>query len=89
MLFVVVREIEQDRQDSRTFTHKVAAREYYDQAAYVCREEPDDSPGGDLSIVTNCWLYEVATDDPAIAQELALSERAKLLAVCFSPEDGG
>jgi hypothetical protein len=89
MLFVVVREIEQERQDFWVFTTETEAREYYKQAAYVCWDEPDHSPGGDPSIVTNCWLYEAATDNPETAKEAAAVGRAKLLAVCFAPEDGG
>lgn len=87
MLFVVVREIEQHYRDCHTFTLEAEARRYFDQAHHVCWEEPDDTPGGDQSIVSNCWLYMVRTSDPARAEELALSERAELLEVCF-PREG-
>jgi hypothetical protein len=65
----------------------IEARSYFDQGVYVCMEEPDDTPGSDPSIVTNCWLYSTDAVRNETAREAALSERALLMAVCFPPED--
>jgi hypothetical protein len=87
LLFVVVREIEGVRYDCQVFCQSDEARSYYDQGVHVCMEEPDDTPGSDPSIVTNCWLYSTDAVGNEAAQEAALSERALLMAVCFPPED--
>jgi hypothetical protein len=87
MFFVVVREIEGIRRDCHVFDLIEDAQSYYDQAAYVCMEEPDTTPGGDPTIVTNCWLYSADVLEFNTARDAALSGRAKLIAVCFPPED--
>jgi len=87
MRYVVVREIEGTHRDSLVFPALEDARDYDGQVAYVCMEQPDDTPGGDPGIVTNCWLYEVDETDIERAREAALNEPATLFAVCFSPEE--
>lgn len=89
MLFVVIRQIENleepSKLDHHIFILSDQARSYYRGAEYVCWNEPDDTPGGDPSIVTNCWLFAAETDDPIIAAQMAHSRRATLLAECFPP----
>jgi len=50
MRYVVVREIEGTHRDSLVFPALEDARDYDGQAAYVCMEQPDDTPGGDPSM---------------------------------------
>jgi len=87
VLFVVVRQIEGVRQDCRPFALEASARMYYDEAARVSMDGPDDTPGSDPTIVTNCWLYAADTLDPLAAESLASSEKATLMAICFPPEE--
>lgn len=91
MLYVVIRQIENleeaSRREHRVFFHLDQAKSFYKNAEYACWNEPDDTPGGDSSIVTNCWLFAVEADDPVLAVQMTLSRSATLLAECFPPEN--
>ncbi len=63
-----------------------AAREAYEAAAHECENGPEGDEPSEATLVTNCWLYTVNTFAPEVARELALSERADLIDVCFPPE---
>jgi hypothetical protein len=45
----------------------------------VCDNGPDDGPGDDPTIITNCWLGRVDTSDPELAKRSALSGRAIII----------
>jgi hypothetical protein len=80
MFFVVIREIEADRRDFHVFTDESDARHWYDGAAYVRLNDPDDSPVGDPAIVSNCWLYSVGAAGPSLALAAATEGDATLMA---------
>ena len=80
MLFIVIREIEAKRPHVAAFILISEAKQYYNDAVHVCDSGPDDDPEDDPTIVTNCWLYEVATLDPELAKGMALDGTARLLA---------
>ena len=84
-VFVVIREIEGEWRDCRVFSSRHEAEEYYEDAAWVCWNEPDSTPGGDPSIVTNCWLREVEAYSGHIAELKAMRGDGVLLATCFTP----
>jgi len=56
------------------------ARDAFEQARYVADNGPDDTPGADPIIVSNCWLYRTAETDPSAARDIALSGDAELIA---------
>lgn len=85
MLFAVIREIEALRRDCHVFQRLEEATAYYEHAAYVCMEGPDD--GDDPTIVTNCWLYSADLPDEQLMRESALSGQTNLLSVCFPPAE--
>ncbi len=84
MFYVVIREIECITRDVMAFRQRRKAHEAYDEAARVCDNGPDDGPGDDPTIVTNCWLGWVDTPDPEIAERLALSGYATMLKRMYS-----
>jgi hypothetical protein len=86
LLFVVVREIEAERRHVTVFALFEMAKRYYNYAAYVCDNGPDEGPEDDPTIVTNCWLYVTATADPERAKAAALDGTANL---CASYERDG
>jgi hypothetical protein len=89
MLYVVVRQIEnwerEQTRDHHVFVLLDQAKAYYEEAQNVCWNGPSGGPGDDPSVVTNCWLWASDTPDPVAAAQLALSQKATLLAECFPP----
>ena len=73
MLYVVVREIEGAKREAAAFRSRQDAQDAYDEAARICDEGPDDGPGDDPAIVTNCWLGWVDTPDRDIAKRSSLA----------------
>jgi hypothetical protein len=91
MLYIVIRQIENRdeavKHDHRVFVLLDQAKRYYAAAEHVCWNEPNDTPGTDSSLVTNCWLWAVDSDDPVAAAGTAFSHRATLLAGIFPPKE--
>jgi hypothetical protein len=79
VLWVVIREIEQNRSEEAVFQTVDAAQSCYDEATYVSDNGPDDGPGDDPTIVTNSWLYEADTSDADTARAMARDGRAILI----------
>jgi hypothetical protein len=79
MTYVLVREIEAMRREASDFDDEKMARAAFEEARYVADNGPDDAPGDDPTIVSNCWLYWSGSVDPLAAREDALSGRARLI----------
>jgi hypothetical protein len=77
-LYVVAREIEQDRREEVVFQTSSEARRCYAEAHHVSENGPDD--GDDPSIVSNCWLYLADASDPATARAMVNDGKAVLIA---------
>lgn len=86
MRFVVVSEIEGDRRGDRVFDLLGDAQGCYNDLESICMDGPDDSLGGDPSIVTNCWLYSVDAADDESAKRVVIQGGGVLIAVCFPPD---
>ena len=83
MMYVVIREVEGPTREAAAFRLRQDAEDVYEEAARVCENGPDDGPGDDTTVVTNCWLGLVDTPDREIAKQSALSGHFTLINVCF------
>ena len=80
MLYVVVRDIEGGAWgDDAVFGALPEAQACYRQAELVCDNDPDEFGDGDLTIISQCWLYATDTNDPAVARALVRDGLATLI----------
>lgn len=81
MLFVLVLEIEVTDRAARVFSSEPDARPFYEVAAKVCMDGPDDDTGP--YVISNSWLWSVNTTDEDVARNMALSGSGQLIEVVF------
>ena len=86
VLYVVIREIEGAKKEAAAFRSRQDAQDVYDQAARVCDNDPDEMGNGDLTIVSQCWLYEADAADAEQALAHVHAGRGTLLA-SYATED--